>query len=174
MLEKAHVELTVTETQRAMHAHEIAQGLGVKEFDGIVTVSGDGLFHEVVNGIMSRDDHEQFFESTTLGIIPGGTANGLAKSILAESDELYAIKEAAFLVAKGQRLSMDLTEYDGEYESSKIYSFLSLTWSIIADCDINSEAIRCCGPPRFTIWGVWRCLFRRDYFADFLYKGFKV
>lgn len=39
-----------------------------------------------------------------------------------------------------------------------IYSFLSVCWAVIADCDLNSEVLRCLGPVRFTIWGVWRCL----------------
>ena len=69
---------------------------------------------------------------------------------------------------------MDLNVYDGEYEPEKIYSFLSLTWSVISDCDINSEVIRCCGPARFTVWGVWRTIFMKDYYGDFSYKGLKL
>jgi hypothetical protein len=38
--------------------------------DGIVTVSGDGLFYEVLNGIMSRPDWENVIK-IPLGIIPG-------------------------------------------------------------------------------------------------------
>ena len=67
---------------------------------------------------------------------------------------------------------MDLTEYTLEYEpQKKVYSFLSLAWAIIADIDINSEAVRCCGPTRFTIWGVWRTIFMRQYFGSLRYIG---
>ena len=66
---------------------------------------------------------------------------------------------------------MDLTELTMEYERHKIYSFLAVAWGIIADCDINSEAIRCIGSPRFTIWGIWRALFKRHYPGSISYKG---
>ena len=80
--------------------------------------------------------------------------------------------EAAFRIIKGNSVNMDLTEITFEYEpAKKVYSFLSFAWSIFADIDIGSEAIRCCGPTRFTVWGVWRCLFRRDYFGSLRYIG---
>ena len=69
---------------------------------------------------------------------------------------------------------MDLTELDCEYERNRIYCFLSVTWSIIADVDINSEAIRCCGSTRFTVWGAWRTFFKRHYQGSFKYNGRKI
>ena len=80
--------------------------------------------------------------------------------------------EAAFRIIKGEEVKIDLTELTFEYEpAKKVYSFLSFTWSIIADIDLNSEAIRCCGPTRFTVWGVWRTLFMREYFGSLRYIG---
>lgn len=141
----------------------------------MVTVSGDGLIHEVVNGLCNRADWESdFMETITIGCIPGGTANGLVKSILYASDEEYGIEEATFLVAKGRRSKMDLTEITGEWEKKKIFSFLSTAWAVIADCDINSEVIRCIGEARFTVWGVWRCLFTRTYNGTLDYNGFQL
>ena len=67
---------------------------------------------------------------------------------------------------------MDCTEITGEYEPHKIYSFLSTAWAYVADCDINSEAIRCIGSPRFTLWGIYRILFLRKYMGVFGYNGF--
>ena len=52
--------------------------------------------------------------------------------------------------------------------------FLMLGWAIVSDCDINSEVIRWIGPARFTIWGVYRVLFLREYPAQFRYKGYKI
>ena len=69
---------------------------------------------------------------------------------------------------------MDVTELDGEYETRKIYSFLSTAWAIIGDCDINSEAIRWAGPIRFTLWGVMRVLFMQRYMGCFNFNGFYV
>ena len=95
------MDLTVKETERSKHGYDIVKGLALGEFDAIVTISGDGLIHEVVNGIMSRKDKNQFLQSITLGFIPGGTANGLVASVIYTCDEEYGIREAAFLAAKG-------------------------------------------------------------------------
>lgn len=45
-------------------------------------MSGDGLIHEVVNGLYRRNDWLQIMATLTLGFIPGGSANGLAKAVL--------------------------------------------------------------------------------------------
>jgi hypothetical protein len=69
---------------------------------------------------------------------------------------------------------MDVTQIEGEYEEKKIYSFLSLTWAIVADIDINSECLRCCGNARFTLWGIWRVLCMKRYLGDFSFNGFHI
>jgi sphingosine kinase len=61
---------------------------------------------------------------------------------------------------------MDVTEIKGEYEEKTIYSILSTSWAVIADCDINSEIIRCVGNVRFTLWGIFRCLFMQKYLGN--------
>jgi sphingosine kinase len=55
ILERAHVDIKLIRTQRAGHAYEIvSQELKPGDYNGIITVSGDGLIHEVVNGIYRR------------------------------------------------------------------------------------------------------------------------
>jgi sphingosine kinase len=50
------------------------------------------------------------------------------------------------------------------------WSFLSLEWAIIADIDIESEALRAClGTARFDVWGALRCVFLRKYRGAFSY-----
>jgi sphingosine kinase len=78
ILEKCHVDLKVTMTERAGHAYDIVHNeINKGDYDGIVTVSGDGLIHEVVNGLYRRKDWIQLMSTLAVGFIPGGTANGL-------------------------------------------------------------------------------------------------
>lgn len=59
LLDKAYIDMTIIETQRAGHAYDIVHlELKQDDYDGIVTVSGDGLIHEVVNGLYRRGDVE--------------------------------------------------------------------------------------------------------------------
>lgn len=137
-----------------MHAYDIVNTqIKSGDYDGIVTVSGDGLIHEVVNGLYRRPDYLQLMATLSLGFIPGGSANGLVKAVLTQAGEEYGVMNAAYLIAKGRSMRMDLTEIEAEYQKDKIYSFLSTFWGVLADCDINSEVIRCVGSARFTIWG---------------------
>jgi sphingosine kinase len=110
----------------------------------------------------------------TIGFIPGGTANGLVKAVLDHSSEEYSVENATFVIAKGRTLRMDLTEIDAEYQKEKIYSFLSTFWGVLADIDINSEALRCLGPTRFTVWGVYRVACIRRYTGSIYYTGQQI
>ena len=171
-MEKAHISMNVIMTERAGHAYDIVnKELKPGDYDGIVTVSGDGLIHEVVNGLFRRSDALQMMGHTAIGFIPGGSANGLVKAVLDFSGEDYSVENAAFIAAKGRNTRMDLTEIECEYQNDKIYSFLSVFWGVLADCDINSEVIRCVGPARFTIWGVYRVFCLRHYLGSIFYTG---
>ena len=69
---------------------------------------------------------------------------------------------------------MDVTKIDAQFEKEPIYSFLSTSWAIVADCDTNSEVIRCIGNARFTLWGAMRVLFMLRYPGAFTFNGFPV
>ena len=58
-------------TEYSGHAYEIANKLVLDRFDSIVTVSGDGLLHEVINGLMHREDWQEAMK-IPVGVIPGG------------------------------------------------------------------------------------------------------
>jgi hypothetical protein len=44
-------------------------------------------------------------------------------------------------------------------QESIVYSFLSVSFAYIADLDLNSEFMRCCGEFRFDLYGTYRALF---------------
>lgn len=108
--------MNIVYTERAMHAYDIVSALSPGEYDGIITVSGDGLLHEVVNSLFRHKQRDEILRSgLTLGIIPGGTSNGLFKSLIEHSGEETTVESAAYLIARGRRGFMDLTEIDSEY-----------------------------------------------------------
>lgn len=57
ILEKCYIDIKVVITERAGHAYDIVhREIQPGDYDGIATVSGDGLIHEVVNGLYRRKD----------------------------------------------------------------------------------------------------------------------
>lgn len=63
----------------------------------------------------------------------------------------------------------DVLEIESPSHPNKLYSFLSITYGLIADIDLESEKFRCCGAARFTLYGVYLLLCRRNYYASLFY-----
>ena len=52
-----------------------------EKYCGLIIISGDGLVHEVVNGLAQRSDWDDICD-IPMGIVPGGSGNALNCSIL--------------------------------------------------------------------------------------------
>ena len=114
---------------------------------------------------MGRKDKDEFLKETSFGFIPAGTSNGLIHSILKHNNENSDYFTAAFRICKGRSMKMDITELEMEFEQEKKYSILSVVWSIIASCDLDSEGLRFLGEARYTLMGAWRWLILKQYFG---------
>ena len=75
--------------------------------------------------------------------------------------------DSIFRICKGRSTKLDLSSY--QTKSKSYTSFLTMSWAMIADIDIESECIRFLGALRNDIWGVWRVINLRSYRARFSY-----
>ncbi|PSB11402.1 sphingosine kinase [Pleurocapsa sp. CCALA 161] len=166
LLDRSNLTYTVTETSSAADTKNLVRNLNLSALDGLVIVGGDGTIHDAIAGLMSRGDRETAIK-LPLGIIPGGTGNGLCKSILESARESYNPLTATFMIAKGKQQSFDLasvTQNGQEY-----YSFLSLAWGLISDVDIESEKLKFLGALRFDVYAVMLLSLLRTYKGRFSY-----
>jgi sphingosine kinase len=159
------IEIQVFKTQHYKHAFEHTLDMNFRKYDGIICCSGDGIVHEVINAICHREDREEFVHSVPIGVLPGGTSNGLAKVICESSGEICTPENCAYIISKGCVKEMDLLECELLSEDKKIFAFLSVAWGIIADIDLESEVCRCCGPFRYSLYGAFRWMCLRKTFA---------
>lgn len=83
----------VIDTTHSGHAQEIAKDLTL-DFDAVITVSGDGLVHEVLNGFAQHAESTKAF-SIPVAPIPTGTGNGLSLNLL--GIEVFIVKFPHFL-----------------------------------------------------------------------------
>ncbi|KAK9156211.1 hypothetical protein Sjap_003691 [Stephania japonica] len=134
LLVAAGILYTMQETQRQLHAKEIASSLDLSKYDGIVCVSGDGVLVEVVNGLLQREDWDSAIKMP-LGIVSAGTGNGMAKSLL------------------------DSVEQD----CSASNSTLAIIRGLVADIDIESEKYRWMGSSRLDFYALLRIINLRKY-----------
>ena len=111
LLAPLDLQFEVTRTTHAGHAQELGENLTIGAYRGVVSVSGDGLVYEFVNGLMSRPDAAAAAAATPILPVPGGSANGLFRSIAARSGEKDDLLGAAMIIARGHAVALDLWEY---------------------------------------------------------------
>jgi len=144
VFDAAHAHYDISLTERRGHAAEIAKALPL-EYDAIVTVSGDGLQHEIINGFAEREDARQALQ-TPIAPIPTGSGNGFSISLLGLEEGLDPAA-AALNILKGKKMVLDLcsvTQGDKQY-----YSFMSQAIGLMADVDLGTEHLRWMGNARF-------------------------
>ncbi len=73
VLRQAGLEIELAPTQRPAMAHELAQAAVANGVDLVLACGGDGTINEVINGLAPS--------TVPLGILPGGTANIVAREL---------------------------------------------------------------------------------------------
>ena len=144
-LEEAEIPYELMITDRRHHAKDFIAACPDlhKRYKAVVIVSGDGLLHEVVQGLFQDQQHLKN-QAVPLGIVPGGSGNGLARSLVHFAKESYEDGGMAASIEKvisGSIKPMDLTRVTS-FTGQTYYSFLSIGWGFFADCDIGSECLR--------------------------------
>ncbi|ORX43556.1 hypothetical protein DM01DRAFT_1340709 [Hesseltinella vesiculosa] len=134
---KCAVDIQYTEHQG--HALQIAKEIDVDAYDAIVTVSGDGVIHEVINGFMQRPDAGTAIRKVPIGIIPGGTGNAMSICMLGEMAGFDPVA-TALQVIKGRPLALDICSVS--YDDHRYFSFLSHSYGITSYADLATEHLR--------------------------------
>ncbi|WOL18089.1 hypothetical protein Cni_G26882 [Canna indica] len=160
LLEAADILYDLKETEYQNHAQEIAFELDVLQYDGVVCVGGDGILVEVINGLLNRKDWVTAIK-VPLGVIPAGTGNGMAKSLLDSVGDFCSVPNATFSIIRGHKRSLDVATV--MQDEKKFFSVLSLTWGLVADIDIESERFRWMGSARMDLYALFRIFNLRNY-----------
>uniref|UniRef100_A0A0B7BMV7 DAGKc domain-containing protein n=1 Tax=Arion vulgaris TaxID=1028688 RepID=A0A0B7BMV7_9EUPU len=101
LFELAGMQMTVAITEKSKHALELGEQQDFSGYDSIITVGGDGLYQEVLMGLILQiqkkagvdyNNPDSVFSrpDIKLGIIPAGTGNGLALLCNGIVDEITA------------------------------------------------------------------------------------
>jgi hypothetical protein len=96
----ARVSFELVKTTHENHAFELMQSLDYNKYSVVCAISGDGLFHEVVNGLLSRKDFPS--SNITLATIGAGTSNAIAHNL-----QLYTPEECVFAILSRNTTLMD-------------------------------------------------------------------
>ncbi len=161
MWREAGLTYDMMETQYSGHAKEIARRVDLTKYDAMATLSGDGLFWELLNGLMMRPDWKEAAK-VPIALMPGGSGNALAFAA-----GMGDVETAAFAVARGRASPFDVATV--AQEKHRFMSFIVIAWGIVADVDFESERFRWMGGARFTVSAVQRIAGLRHYKGRFSY-----
>ena len=165
-------DFDVTYTKYPGHAVKIARTMDISRYDTIACASGDGIPHEVINGLYRRADRVDAFNKLAITQIPCGSGNAMSVSCHWTNNPSYATLSLIKSVEK--RIDVMCCSQES-YLSDSSYpklSFLSQTYGIIAESDINTEFIRWMGPARFELGVAYNILQKKKYPCDIYVKYF--
>jgi diacylglycerol kinase family enzyme len=145
----------------------------LQSLNGIFCFSGDSHIHEVLNGLMTRNDFNLNESDIAIAHFPCGSGCVLSEYITKITNSTNTIDSVLASVCRWRTTSIPLYEYQIESldgSQSTIYSFLSLNIGFFADIDIESEFLRFMGHNRFNFYGLWRFLILKNYWLKIQWK----
>ena len=155
---------SVERTQHRGHAVEIAERLDVDAWDVVACASGDGLPHEVFNGLGRRPDAARALARIAVAHLPCGTGNAMSLNLNGTDSPSVA----AISLVKGVRTPLDLVSVT--QGGARTLSFLSQAVGIVAEVDLGTEHLRWMGDARITYGFLARLLRKTVYPCDLAVK----
>lgn len=101
-LKEAGIDLDIVHTRHKGHGAELAQDAAARGVDIVIVAGGDGTVNEVASVLMHTD--------TSLGIIPCGSGNGLARTLGISMD----FDKAIDTIARNTPYAIDCGVADGK------------------------------------------------------------
>ena len=160
----AGCKFDVETTSYQGHAIDIAQKLDIENYDVIASCSGDGLPHEVFNGLGKRPNARRALSKIAVVQLPCGSGNAMSLNCFGTNSPSLA----ALCTVKGIRTPVDLTSVT--QGDRRMLSFLSQAVGIVADVDLGTENIRWMGGARFTYGFFIRIMRQKIYPCDIAVK----
>lgn len=160
IFDAARMSLTIHETTFSGEAVSLVENMDIDQFDIVVPCSGDGLPHEVFNGLGRRPDARRALHKIAVAHVPCGSGNALACNVFGT----HRPSLAALAIVKGVATPLDLISIT--QGDRRILSFLSQALGIMAEADLGTEHLRWMGEHRFTYGVIMRILKKKVYPCD--------
>jgi len=114
-LKETNIRFDLFVTQYHGHAAEMIKNMTLPEYDGIVSVGGDGTNYHVLNGLL-KYHHDT--ELPPLGIIPAGRGNSFAKDL-----EIHTEEDGFAALSRRTTRAVDVCRFT---QDENVYFFVNL------------------------------------------------
>lgn len=172
IFEKARVKYTIIETTRQDHAKDVVAEMSTDElnlYHGIVAVGGDGVFQEIVRGLLIQRERggeaAAAAQRIRVGHVPAGSTDAVAYTVHGTRSTICA----ALHIVLGDRLGLDLGRIDAA-DGAHNYFVCQAGYGFMGDVIKWSEKFRWLGPSRYELSGAVQFLRLRSYEARVSYK----
>lgn len=164
ILAAARCEIDLVKTKHGGEAVGICEHIDIEQYDVVVACSGDGLAHEVFNGLGRRTDAKRALEKIAVAHVPCGSGNAMSCNTSGTDSPSLA----ALAIVKGLPTPLDLISVT--QGGTRTLSFLSQAVGIVAESDLGTENLRWMGPMRFTYGFLVRLIGQKVYPCDLAIK----
>ncbi|XP_075064961.1 ceramide kinase isoform X1 [Mixophyes fleayi] len=165
----ASISTEVIVTEYANHARDNLYEVNLEKYDGIVCVGGDGMFSEVLHGLIGRIQKDSDVDHNTpkaplpqcsirIGIIPAGSTDCVCFATVGISDPVTS----ALHIILGDSQPLDVSSVHHKKMFLK-YSVSLLGYGFYGDVLKGSEKNRWLGPARYDFSGFKTFLSHRYY-----------
>jgi diacylglycerol kinase family enzyme len=96
------------ETQKYFDTFNFAKDLDIDKYSVLCATGGDGTYHEVINGMLARDDKRKI----PIALLPNGSGNDLCSSI-----GIWSLDHALDYICKGECTALDTIRVLLDHES---------------------------------------------------------
>ncbi|XP_047431790.1 ceramide kinase [Mugil cephalus] len=161
MFRRAGISTDVIVTERANHARDhLETEANLDKYDGVVCVGGDGMFSEVLHGLVTRTQTDHGVDQNQpdaelvpcqlrIGIIPAGSTDCICFATVGTNDPVTS----ALHIIVGDSQPMDVCSVHHN-ELFLRYSVSLLGYGFYGDVLTDSERKRWLGPARYDLSGV--------------------
>lgn len=175
LMELAKIRTHVITTTHAGHAKEVITKYDLQSVDGVVCVGGDGMFTELLNGLIDRKmseagkiqtpSEQPISPDLRVGIIPAGSTDAICFSTTGINDPMTS----AIHMIIGDSTAIDVCSiYSGDQFLR--YSSSMLAYGYYGDMLKDSENNRWMGPKRYQVAGAKKFLANKSYEGEVSFK----
>ena len=160
IFDEGDVELNVLETEYAGHARDYANEIDFNGYDALCAIGGDGTMHEIVNGMLTRDDGKQL----PIGLVTGGTGNSFMHDM-----ECLKPRNAARRILTGRLRPIDIAKVDANGEI--IFACTMVGWGMATDITELAENMRWLGGQRYNVASIIEVMKNRKRVSKLILDG---
>ncbi|XP_039618078.1 ceramide kinase [Polypterus senegalus] len=160
----ASITTDVIVTEHANHARDhLCTEADLRKYDGVICVGGDGMFSEVMHGLIARINQDNTTENLIqcnfrIGIVPAGSTDCVCYATMGINDPVTS----ALHVIVGDSQPMDVCSVH-HYNTFLKYSVSLLGYGFYGDILTDSEKYRWMGPARYDFSGFKKFLSHHYY-----------